>query len=353
MMIEHRLVPCRGILVIWLALSYISHKVEARLGNPLIRTKQTHYTAVPADTEPDENDGCRGISTVSELPYITGGTPTGGDNDSASTTKLTLDLLRESQLKIELADSNLLDAPGVWYRLSGHDMILEATVTSTSQANNTIVLFQDTRTGGTCQPSEVLSVQNHGELSWFAKEGTTYFIKVVGETSPDESGIFVLQIEELLVPHPTNDQCRTSRQMPTLSEGEQIMATGSSYGARPHGVVNEACGLTNPYARGLFYSIEGTGRPIAISFRPDVTGQGELEMVLLVNDFCNACIARSEFMTTQDSEQTIVFDTVENERYTILISGKDISDAGVFQLTITDHQNRLLKEDESMESPPS
>jgi predicted DCC family thiol-disulfide oxidoreductase YuxK len=144
-------------------------------------------------------------------------------------------------------------------------------------------------------------------------------------------------LQELSITRPFNDQCGTAQR---LQSGELI--TGASSGAWPHGLVNHVCSL-QARSRGLFYSIEGTGDVITLSLRPDIS-EGKLEVAVLSQGDCGKCIASSDFITAEDNKHTIRFSSIKNEIYTIAVSGQGVSDAGVFQLGLTE-DNELQKED--------
>jgi hypothetical protein len=161
--------------------------VEAQERNPFLRTMQTDYTAVTGDQQ-QQDDDCPGINTISDFPFITGGTTFLEEEVDSEMPSLTI--LAESSMQ----DENLLDAPGVWYRFHGKNKVLRASLSIANKTNQTIALFQ----GSTCQLTECISITNHltdyNQLNWFAEEGATYFFKVFG-ASADQSGPFVLEME--------------------------------------------------------------------------------------------------------------------------------------------------------------
>lgn len=111
------------------------------------------------------------------------------------------------------------------------------------------------------------------------------------------------------------------------------MIEGVTNGAWPHGLTNEECRLQS-HSRGLFYNIEGTGSPISIALRPDA-GVGYMEVAVL-SDCGTSCITTSNFLNALDATHSIKFDSAIGETYTIVISGQDVSDTGVFQLTVNE-----------------
>lgn len=148
----------------------------------------------------------------------------------------------------------------------------------------------------------------------------------------------------MTIPRPTNDQCKTARR---LQAGEPI--TGISNGAWPHGLLNDDCSL-NAHSRGLFYSIEGTGEPISLTLRPDIS-DGKLEVAVLSQDDCGKCIIGSEFFSAEDMKHTVAFPSTKNEIYTVVVSGEGVSDAGVFQLSLTEQHSGDHKKDTATEPP--
>lgn len=167
--------------------------VEARQRNPLRRSTQTHFTAVAGD-RPQESENCLGINTIIGFPYVTGGTTFLEEEGGSDLASISILADRNSNVLQSYEGDNLLDAPGVWYRFHGENNFLQAFLSIANETNQKIALFQ----GNGCQPTECISLSYHhnenDQLNWFAEEGATYFIKVLGE-SIDESGIFVLQME--------------------------------------------------------------------------------------------------------------------------------------------------------------
>jgi hypothetical protein len=116
-----------------------------------------------------------------------------------------------------------------------------------------------------------------------------------------------------------------------LGMGDPV--AGMSSGAWPHGVVNEQCRL-RPHSSGLFYSVEGTGEHFELSLRTDVS-EGNMEVAILTGgDDAGKCVAHSEYMSADDAKHIVYFPSVKGQMYTIVVSGENVGDAGLFHLTL-------------------
>lgn len=131
---------------------------------------------------------------VNELPFVGGGSIMEESVDIPMSSSLTTN---------ENASCNPqeLDAPGIWYKVTGHNRFVRAALdSSSSDAAQKVALFQ----GSPCQPQECIFARNnqdHRQLNWFANEGATYFFKVFDDSltntqeSQKDGGVFFLQMD--------------------------------------------------------------------------------------------------------------------------------------------------------------
>ena len=322
---------------------------------------------------------CNGITSISTFPFATGGstllssTATLLDTPmfTFATSSSASDYHGSNYDSSSDDDCTMIGANngnGVWYSIRGNDTFLHAKLfIDTDYTNQRIAVFEGPnhiKCGEQQQQQQEHELKcissnhyhqhqhhndNHDtdghnnnssssnrELMWFASKEKTYFFKVFG-VSDDESGLFVLNMDEMIFPRPKNDHCENAERI--LMPGQTV--TGSSTGAWPHKLNIDKCMLKET-SRGLFYSIQGTGKTISLSLRTDITtitsseeeeGGGRLEIAILANDDCSYCIGNSQFITTKDSKHIIQFESNADDVYTIVISGQGTGDSGVFQLT--------------------
>lgn len=129
---------------------------------------------------------------------------------------------------------------------------------------------------------------------------------------------------------PPNDQC--TQPLPLTLSAPSI--NGNSTWARPHGLHNADCSL-QPYTRGLFYSITGTGTTLELTWTTTAAAisNGRFEIAIM-SEACRRCVQSSDFLLAEDVPFVTTFDTVEDLDYVILVSGQGFGDVGAFTLQI-------------------
>jgi hypothetical protein len=303
---------------------------------------------------------CEGIISIPSFPYRTGG-------DTASASMALPTLTRSSKLPLHLSCDGMdstpsydTDTPGMWYQIEGHNQFILAAIETADDSRQIFALFQGSNCGEELECVLGHEQEYENELTWFGEEGVTYYFKVFA--NPEENkGLFLLDLDvsaffqtdimETLVfqkhyecglislrfyflckqeyetSRPENDQME---QAYPLGMGDPV--AGMSSGAWPHGVVNEQCHL-RPHSRGLFYSVQGTGEHLELSLRADV-GEGNMEVAILTGDDVGKCVAHSEYMSAVDAKHIVYFPSVKGQMYTIVVSGENVGDAGLFRLTL-------------------
>lgn len=268
---------------------------------------------------------CSGITSIINFPYAMGGT-------TRLTNVLDIPIYGATNENNNEECMNAANHPGVWYKVQGNDNFLRAKLSIDAEiTNQKMVLFEGPKhiPCGNEQVKQFKCLshpsENPRELVWFAKKEKTYYFRVFG-VSPEESGAYLLQMDEVFYPRPGNDQCSMAQ---VLKRGQKV--TGNSVGSWPHNLNNEKCRLSEN-SRGLFYSIKGNGETISLSLRPEV-GIGRMEMALLIDNDCSTCIANSAFISAGDARHILQFHSNKDETYTLVVSGQGMVDNGYFELT--------------------
>ena len=139
-------------------------------------------------------------------------------------------------------------------------------------------------------------------------------------------------LQALDIPNPPpNDQC--TQPLPLALSSTPIIMNGNSTWARPHGLNDAACSL-QPYARGLFYLLTGTGTTLELTWTSAAAATGSFEIAVL-SEACRRCVQSSDFLLAQDDAPFVTtFDTVQDLDYIILVSGQGFGDVGAFTLQV-------------------
>ena len=209
------------------------------------------------------------------------------------------------------------DGPGVWYHIQSQeqfDQFLQAVLTDAPVENNNTnnnnetqqqqfntALFTGTSCDDlTCVPFSAYQLENQQTQptsTWFALAGQSYYLHVAG-IDANQVGGYTLQVTALLqnvsLSIPPNDEC--TRALPLENA---IVVTGDSTWSRPHGLDNVACSL-QPAARGLFYTVVGTGRTHQLTWTMNATTNGSFEIAVMAVA-CNFCVQVSDFLTAADT----------------------------------------------------
>lgn len=106
--------------------------------------------------------------------------------------------------------------------------------------------------------------------------------------------------------------------------------SGDSTAARPHGLEDAKCSL-HKNARGLFYSLTGTGTLLQMTWSTDAPGRFE---VALMTDSCNNCTVVSDFWEAEDTPVTLNLNTEKDKEYIVVVTGEGFGDAGSFSLQV-------------------
>lgn len=125
-----------------------------------------------------------------------------------------------------------------------------------------------------------------------------------------------------------NDECTTAQGLST----DGMVFSVNTTSAWPHGLENEDCSL-HAYSRGAFYTVEGTGRVMAVTLSASDLADTRLEMAVLTEN-CDECIEVSDFLTADETPHTMAFKTTLNQIYVIVVSGERFSDVGAFDIQV-------------------
>lgn len=235
--------------------------------------------------------------------------------------------------------------PSLWYYIDGTGTALE--ISACDPGGTSVNGRMQILKGSSCffgQTCELFASDYScpygfsGNAKFFAEDGERYYVLFLGfdETSEGNGSNFTILATEL--EPEINDQCSGAISISRVG----VETPGSNRRALPD---NTTCNQNEFYAyegapSGVWYSFEGTGRPMAAS-----TCSKDLNFDTSIKVFvgeCDnlACLATSRASYDSDCEETFygssraVFQTEVGVSYFILVSGDYSSAVGEFGLTI-------------------
>jgi hypothetical protein len=113
--------------------------------------------------------------------------------------------------------------------------------------------------------------------------------------------------------------------------------TANTTGNWPHGLSNDECSLY-PHSRGQFYSVgTSTGKGVRVTLEASplaaMAEDTRLEVAFMTVE-CQACVAYSDFLTSDDLPHTMELEVTPRLPYVLVVSGEGFSDVGMFQVKV-------------------
>ena len=220
---------------------------------------------------------------------------------------------------------------GVWYEVRGTGQRLSVSTcdTTSNQAVN-VAVYQGDCNVLECVEGTHTPCGSKGSFTWTTVFDDRYYI-LVQDSGVDRrilapAGSFTLTLEKQV----SNDLCENYIG-PLLPGGSPTF--GSTRSATIGDV--DACAVTKPPSRGVFYTVVGTGEDLTASVCSEFTsfdaqiqvfenGCDDLQCIEVVSDGVNC------------NQGTLVrWPSVAGEMHTILVSGTDAEEYGNFALTVS------------------
>lgn len=132
---------------------------------------------------------------------------------------------------------------------------------------------------------------------------------------------------------PPNDRPSGAIALDVLEEGRALVLEeiGDSAGAWPHGVAS--CGLGT---RGLFYEVQGTGRPLVVTLMVLLLWEESARLGISVFSETEGCVVASGFWGGVANPYAVSFDTQPGETYSIGVTGEAYSGVGRFAIGVAE-----------------
>lgn len=219
---------------------------------------------------------------------------------------------------------------GVWYEVRGTGQRLSAsTCETTSNQAVKVAVFQGDCSGLECVEGTYTPCGSKGSFTWTTVFDERYYI-FVQDPGVDQRmapvGSFILTLEE----SSSNDLCENYIG-PLLPGGSPTF--GSTRSATMGDL--DACVVTKPSSRGVFYTVVGTGEELTASVCSVFTNF-DAHIQVFVNG-CDDLQCMEVINGGVDCNQgTLVrWASVAEELYTLLVTGTDAEEYGNFALTVS------------------
>ena len=279
------------------------------------------------DSEAPMNDFCE----ANLPPLVTDGTAVQGSNIGATTDVALGNCYGQTDV-----------GPGVWFRVNGNGNVMTLAQNTALPMDTVISLFQGSCDSLVCLNGIGRPIQQSGpRLSWGTIAGQDYYILVQSSTA--ETGIFEFGIEEYVKGGPTETGSPALTDPPAQTESP-VLVTGNdncqdAVGPLPVSSVHvgtfaEAtedgvgvCGTAENEERGVWFTVQGTGKGIRISTcQPDSGSGAGLTSVSVFRDGCDnlQCLAGNNNTCADDG--TITWNTEKDELYHVLVTGEGSED---------------------------
>ena len=235
------------------------------------------------------------------------------------------DLRRERDLAVWLWQTN-----GLWYTYRSRTFG-PVTAVLCGADGYSLELFSGEGQHTVCSTMKNGDLGNCGgtSVSWIAQEGLSYTILVEGEDSED----FSIEIVD-------NDECQFAFG-PILPTSAGVLMSYSTTNAESDPEVSNApCGgAAAGGGPGVWYLVEGTGRPLTASTCSDDTTFDT--QISVYGGTCGSLTCLNGNDDSCEKASSVTWPSQQGELYYVLVQGSSLNEVGNFELTLTTDADRL------------